>query len=923
LSSTGRLVGRSADLSIVRSFAGRSAAQGGALVVVGEPGVGKTALLDEAAADSESAGARILRATGVEFEADVSYAGLNELLRAETASFRVLDRDQAGALENALGRRVSALPDRLVVAEAVQSLLRQVARARPLLLVVDDLQWLDRASAAVLGLVARRLAGSRVGLLGSLRPSAGFFERSRLDEHQLAPLTEEQSAELLDRRFPGLAQHVRGHVLAAAQGNPLALLELPGVLAADGAHRPAWPPPVLPLSRRLQLTFASRLAGLPRDARDALLLAALEGSGDLHVLDTAGRGAFLAGLAPAERSGLVKVDDLRLHIEFSHPLTRSAIVTQSTAAERRRAHRRLAAASQDPDRSAWHLAHAAVGLDETAAGSLEEAAYRILQRGDAAGAVAAFTRSAFLSPDRSSRARRLADAAYAGAQLWGGLAAADGVLSEAARTDPRGPGSLDASVATAFVILNADGDVATAHRMLAGALDGVPDGSALTSQVRAALSTLMYTCLFGSQAEPWAAFDAVTSRLGDQVPLPITVCRQTCGDPARADSRAFADLDTLLAGIDREEDPAAVIAVGVAGLFVDRMAGSRAALERVVRQARESGEVFLVVQAQPVLGFEAFFRGRWDEAERHFSQTLGLVQQHGYRLYEWISGYGLALVAAARGDAEAARERTADSLRWAVPRGVHVVRHLCGHALALAALGGQDYEQAYQEAAAVSPPGAVPAYRPAALWLVLDLVEAAVKTGRRDEATAHVAMAHAAGLDSRSPRLEFLLRAAYALLAEDAAARALFQSALSVPGAPQWPFDYARVELLYGEYLRRIRDPGAARRHLGEALAIFERLGAATWAARTRDELRAAAGRTRRPARTVNLTAREVAIAELAASGLTNKEIGERLFLSSRTVSDHLYHIFPKLGITSRAGLRDALAVPDDHFDTSSRNGLR
>jgi hypothetical protein len=602
----------------VRSFVGRSAAQGGALVVVGEPGVGKTALLDEAAAESESAGARILRATGVELEAGVSYAGLNELLRAEAASFRVLDRDQARALETALGRRACTRPDRLLVAEAVQSLLRQAARARPLLLVVDDLQWLDRASAAVLGLVARRLAGSRVGLLGSLRPATGFFQRSQLDEHQLAPLTDEQSAQLLDTRFPGLAQHLRRHVLAAARGNPLALLELPGALTAGG---PAWPSPLLPLSRRLQQAFASRLAGLPGGARDALLLAALEGNGDLLVLDTAASGTFLAGLAPAERSGLVKVDDLRLHIEFSHPLTRSAIVAQSTAAERRRAHRRLAASSQDPDRRAWHLAHAAAGPDETAAGSLEEAACRILQRGDAAGAVAAFTRSAFLSPDRSSRARRLADAAYAGARLWGGLSAAGVVLSEAARTDPRGHGSLDVSVATAFVALNADGDVATAHRMLAGALHGVPAGSAPTFQVRAALSTLMHICLFSSQAGSWAAFDAVTSRLGDQVPLPIAVCRQTGGDPARADSQAFSHLDTLLAGIDREEDPAAVIATSVAGFFVDRMTGSRAVLERVARQARDSGEVYLVMQAQPVLGFEAFFRGRWDEAERHFSQV--------------------------------------------------------------------------------------------------------------------------------------------------------------------------------------------------------------------------------------------------------------------------------------------------------------
>jgi DNA-binding CsgD family transcriptional regulator len=907
-----KLVGRSTDLDVMRSFTGRSAAAGGALVVVGDPGVGKTALLDDAAADSEAAGVRILRATGVEFEADVSYASLNELLLTETGSIRSLGQDQAVALETALGRRVSQPPDRLVVADAVQALLRQVAQARPLLLVVDDLQWLDRASAAVLGLVARRLVGSSVGLLGSMRPAhGGFFERSGLDEHPLAPLTDEQSSQLLDSRFPGLAQHVRRHVLAVAQGNPLALLELPGVVASAARGKGSWQSAPLPLSRRLQLTFASRLASLPRDARDALLLAALEGTGDLHVLHAAQPGGFVAGLALAERAGMLRVDDLRGRVEFSHPLTRSAIVSRSTAAERRRAHRRLAAACDDPDRRAWHLAHAAIGLDETAAASLENAAYRLLQRGDAVGAVAALARSAFLSPARSSRARRLADAAYAGARLWGGLPAADGVLREAARTDPQGFGSLDAAVATAFVILNADGDVTTAHRMLAGALEDVSAGTALTFQARAALSTLMYICLFGSQEGPWVTFDAATARLGDRVPRSIAVCRQTCGDPARAGSQAYEDLTRLLAGIDHEEDPAEVIAIGVAGFFVDRMTEARAALERVVRQGRESEEVFLVMQAQPILGFEAFFRGRWDEAEQHFTDALTLIRQHGYRLYEWISGYGLALIAAARGDDEATRKRTAEYLRWAVPRGVQIVRYLCGHALVLAAFGHQNYEQAYQEAVAVSPPGVVPAYCPPALWLFLDVVEAAVRTNRAEEATAHVAMAHAAGLDRISERQRFLLHAADALVADDAEAPVHFQRALAVPGAAQWPFDYARVELLYGEYLRRVRDPGAARRHLDDALAVFERLGAATWAAYARDELRAAAGRTRNPARSASLTTRELLIAELAASGLTNKEIGGRLFLSSRTVGDHLYHIFPKLGITSRAGLRDALAVSD------------
>jgi DNA-binding CsgD family transcriptional regulator len=907
-----RLVGRSADLDVVRSFAAQYAAQGSALVVVGEPGVGKTALLDEVAVEGESAGARVLRAAGVEDEADVSYAGLSELLLTQASLIRSLDRHQASALETALGRRIADPPDQLAVADALQSLLRQVGRVRPLLLVVDDLQWLDKASAAVLGLVARRLAGSRVAFLGSTRHThRGLLERSGFKEHQLLPLTDEQSAELLDSRFPGLAPHVRRHVLTVARGNPLALLELPGALAEAGGGPSAWPTGALPLSPRLQAAF--RLADLPHDARDALLLAALESSGNLHVLDTAANGRFLAGLASAESAGLVKVDDLRLHIEFSHPLAQSAIISQSTAGERRRVHRRLAAASGDADARAWHLAHAAIGLDESSAAALEAAAYRIWRSGDAEGAVAALTRSAFLSPDRSARARRLAGAAFAGARLWGGVAAADSVLREAAKTDPRGLGSLDAAVATAFMILNADGDVPTAHRVLAGALEGVSVQAARTFQVRAALSTLVFVCLFGSRAAPWTTFDAVVARLGGQVPASIAACRQAYGDPARADSQAYANLTALVAGIDREEEPAEVIAIGTAGFFADRMTESRAALERVLGQARESGEVFHAVQAQSILGFEAFYRGRWEEAERHFAETLSLARQNGYRPYEGVSGYGLALADAARGNDEAARERAAKDLCWVVPRGVHVVRHLYGHALTLAALGHQDYERAYQEAVSVSPPGMVPAFRPVALWLFLDLVEAAVKTNRAAEAAAHVAMAHAAGFDQISARQKFLLHAADALVAGEDEAQAHFQQALSVPDASEWPFDYARVALLYGEYLRRMRAPGAARPHLEQALTLFDRLGAATWAAYARGELRAAAGRPRHPAGSVSLTTRELHIAELAASGLTNKEIGERLFLSNRTVSDHLYRIFPKLGITSRAGLRDALAM--------SRNG--
>jgi hypothetical protein len=329
------LIGRDRELGILAGFLEQAAVEGGAFLLVGEPGAGKTALLDAAADAAEQAGTRVLRAAGVEFEADLTYSGLNQVLLPVLGQFERLGATHRDALNVALGYGDGPPPDRLLVSTATLTVLLQAAAARPVLMVVDDLLWLDRASAGVLGFVARRLAGSRVGFLAALRPGEeSFFERAGLPQHELGPLDEQAANAVVSYCFPELAPRVRLRVAAEAQGNPLAL-ELPAMLS--GAQRAAAEalPVVLPLSRRLQALFASRAADLPEPARRLLLLAVLEGSGDVRLLHAAAGQQDIDDLAPAEQAGLVRVSEGTGRLVFRHPLTRSAIVELSTSGDRR------------------------------------------------------------------------------------------------------------------------------------------------------------------------------------------------------------------------------------------------------------------------------------------------------------------------------------------------------------------------------------------------------------------------------------------------------------------------------------------------------------------------------------------------------------------------------------------------------------
>lgn len=913
--STYRLVGRDRELEMLAAFLDETVSGGSARLLTGEPGVGKTALMDAAVAMAGTRGARVIQGSGVEYESDVSFAGLHQLVDPLADDLLRLPRPARATLDVALGVGSGPAPDRLAVLGAALSLFREAAREAPLLIVIDDLQWLDRASGAVVGFVGRRLHGSRIGLLGAIRPGfGGFFERAGIPEHEVLPLGEPEAMWLLARHFAHLPTRVLRGVVDDAQGIPLALLEFAG--SAGGPHDLNRPRPGT--GREVRTLFQVRVDRLPAPTRQLLLLAALDGSGGLGALAAAAaEHGGLGQLGPAERDHLVMVDGQAGEIRFRHPMIRTVIVEGSTIDERREAHERLAAVFEgEPERMGHHLAEAAIAPDEVVAAAVEAGAERTLQRGDVVGAISRFLRAADLSPDRRDRSRRLADAAYLGAHSAGQLDSSSELLRAAVRKDPTLSETLHAAVATAFLLLNSDGDAETTHRLLTVAIESAldraePDHGGLAE----GLYTLVLVCHYAGRSEFWAPFHQAMDRLAEAAPTEVRLLAETLADPLTASAWALSELDHSIQRLGSTEEFDLIIRTAIAAFYTDRLPSCRDQLLRVVRDAPGGGAEGSVMMALSMLAFEALGAGQWDTARRTASEASALWEERHFRLYAWNGRYAMALVAGNRGDQATCRELCDAMFAWAAPRQLGILEVWGHHALAQAALGAGDFEEGYAHACAITPPGTLRSHTPQALWSALDLVDAAAHTGRIAEARTHAVAMRGADLGRVSPRYELVTVAVDAMTCPDGESPDLFRAALAVPDAADWPFELARVHLAYGERLRRLRRTREARAQLVTARDGFDRLGAVPWSRRATTEL-SATGATRRPmvgGGLASLTPQEREVADLAATGLSNREIATHLFISPRTVSAHLYRVFPKLGIASRAALRDALGpYPDD-----------
>ncbi|MER5792896.1 AAA family ATPase [Streptomyces sp. NPDC001980] len=939
-SGEGRLPGRKAELELIDSLLAGPGRGSSGLLLHGEPGVGKTALLDAAATRATALGMRVLRAAGVQSEARIPYSALHQLLYPVRHDVDRLDGHHRDALHQVFDLTRTPAPEPLV-STAVLALLELITAERGLLMVTDDVAWFDDSSAAVVGFVVRRIADAPIVFLAASRTGTeDLFRRSGLPEHKVESLDTGGSGAVLDAHAPGLAPAVRRRLLAEADGNPLALRELPAALTDRQLCGQDPLPDRLPLSRRLAATCAGLLAELPAPTRTLMLLAALDADAGVTVLRAAARGsADLDDLVPAERAGLVHAPAAGRGLTFCHPLIGTAVVDLAPPSDRRAAHEALAAAlAGEPERRAWHLAEAATGPDESVARALDEAALTAWRRGGSApaelpapvgalvsdrrrvaasSAVTALVRAGELSPHPVDRSRRLVEAAFL-ATMTGQLDQVNRLLTDAGQTPDTPTGLVFA--ATAHLLTHDDGDVDAAYRLLARALDDVTCRATADDWDRLGiLYTLLLVSLYTLRPEPWKLLDTAMARFPAEAVTPFRLCYDAYVDPIRKSDAIREGLADAFAELPTDAAPWQIVPLGFAAVAMDALADHRCLLLRMIERERDGGAIGMVIPALLLLCQDSYVHGRWDEAERLAQEGLDLATAYGYQFWEQQLRAVLASGAALRGNADLARSRSEETTTWAAPRGMEVTEGYARSARNLAAIGQGDYEEALAQAALIGPPGA-PTPGVPGRWMVLDYVEAAVRTGRLEDARAHVRAAQEAGLPRIGPRIELITAGAAAVAADDAAAAGLFEAALALPDAGRWPWDHARVRFAYGQWLRRTHDMAGARAHLGAALETFDRIGAAMMAQRAAAELRATgvsvtprSGTAPEP-----LTAQERQIAELAATGLSNKQIGERLFLSHRTVGSHLYRVYPKLGITSRAALRGALealsaAGADDH----------
>jgi DNA-binding CsgD family transcriptional regulator len=883
-----------------------------ALVVRGDPGVGKTVLLDYLA--GRAPGCRVTRAVGMQTEMELAFAGLHQLCAPMLNHAEQLPVPQREALQTAFGLAAGPPPDRFMVGLAVLTLLSQAAGERPLICLIDDQQWLDHASAQTMGFVARRLGADPVGLVFAAREPGP--ELAGLPELEVGGLPEGDARALLDSALSGpIDGRVRDQILAETQGNPLALLELPRGLTPAELAGGFGLPGTAPLPRRIEESFRRQLEALPTDARRLLLVAAAEPYGDLALVWRAAErlGITVPAATPALEAGLV---EFGTRVRFRHPLLRSASYRAASVTDRRAVHSALAEATDAeaaPERRAWHRAQAAAGPDEEVAAELERSAGRAQARGGLAAAAAFLERAVLLTADPARRADRTLAATQANLQAGGFgnalelLAAAEaGPLDEmqSARADllrgriafASGLGSdappLLLKAADRFQSLDLDAARETYldawHAALfAGHLAGAGD---LLEVSRAAQA-------LPPSVHPPRPVDLLL----DGLALLVTGGLDAAAPVLRQATIAFTDADIPMEQLLRWGWMAQQAAVA---LWDDD--GWRVILLRQVQLARDVGALDQLPILLAQMAFAAAWSGDFAAAASLIAEDDAVCEATGSR----IAPYPALLLASLRGRKTEAVSLIQSTIENATAAGQGVAL-TWAHWVAAVLYNGLGR---YADALAAAGHATEPVHPHVSPWALPELIEAATRTENAHLATgalerlADVTQAGGTdfglGIQARSR----------ALLSQGETAERLYREAIGRLGRTKLRPELARAYLLYGEWLRRENRGADAREQLRTAHDMLAAMGMEAFAERARHEL-AATGETVRK-RTVEtaatLSAQEAHIARLAVDGHTNPEIGAQLFISARTVEWHLRKIFAKLGISSRRELREALPAPNN-----------
>lgn len=895
------LVGRAKEAERLGKLVELAPSASQVLLTIGDTGAGKSTLMTGCGTRARSVGYRVLTATGSETESQLAFGGLHQLLRPVLACAESLLARQRAALLGAFGiESAPEGPDIMLLGVAVLTLLSDLADRQPLVIVVDDAHWIDRSSLDVLAFVARRLADEPVTMLLAVNsddPLPGFNEHPTLP---LNPLDEQAANDLLDLRRPHVPRgRMRMQILDQAGGNPLALLELAstGPLGKDVPFDTGDSP--LPLTLRLERTYAARLNELPEATERALvLLAAADASDPMAAvsrgLPDLGNKAWL----PAHQAGLIR--QVGRQIRFRHPLIRAAVYHAASPDARYDAHSRLAdALITEPDRRAWHLAAATTRQDTEVATALEQTADRARRRGGYVAAAKALERAAELVPERDERARLLVAAATAA--VYTGQLAWVNELTNKARTlthDFALHGEASHQSAK-LMTMTMNHSLAFAElKRIAVHLSGTEPEEALKVLGEAAVAHF-----YAGEKSQRTEIQQILSLISvEPSNAPIRAWVRTLADPFGSAAGIGTDLQVMIR--NETDNPAHLLILAITAWLLDQISLAVETFDLAFDQWQVREPMPHGLTCAAALAYIEY--GRWTQARAVCAEVASIAAVTGLQHAAACAAAVEAMVCALEGETGQARRLADNALTLIDPLVSRSVTVYARRALGAAATAEGNHHAAYEQLRKVFRPDNAPLHYHASYAALADLAAAAVRSGHISEAVDIVERAAQELGDGASVRLKALIDRSRALLSDPEEAETWFQAALADTTFEQWPFERAQTLLDYAEWLRRRRRIAEARPLLTTALEIFRRLGARPWIERTQAELRAA-GIDISPAAPdmrTRLTPQEWPIVRLAALGLTNREIGEKLFLSPRTVSSHLYRVFPKLGITSRSKLR-------------------